>query len=172
MDIVIGVDPGASGYICTLAPKVGEAIFTPNSAKPKEIFEHIIQVKDDYSVNRVCIEDVHSLFGMSAKSNFSFGYNVGILYGIFQSAGYGIDIVTPKVWQKYVGATLKPIDNSLSPSEKKKMKAVRKRQIKESVGSVCERLYPDINIRGSKGGLLDGKSDALMIAHYAYKSSV
>lgn len=159
----IGIDPGAKGYICTLLPAKGVAEFISNSVKPLEIVEWLDDVYGEVPVQQVVIEDVHSLHGMSAKSNFTFGYNVGILHGIFNSRGIGLALVTPKVWQKEVGIKLPPTKRN----GKKIPSAIRTKEIKNSVAAACDRLYPRIEIRGPKGGLLDGKSDALMIAHYA-----
>lgn len=163
MKVYIGIDPGASGYICALAPEVKDIVFFPNTDKPKNIYESLIYLRDRHTVMAVIIEDVHSLFGMSAKSNFNFGRNLGLLYGIIQSAGMGVDVVQPKVWQKEIGVITpkKIIGAPITPP------AVRKRKLKEDIAKICERLYPEAEIRGPKGGLLDGKSDALMIAHYA-----
>ena len=111
---------------------------------------------DDYGP-KIMIEDVHSLFGMSAKSNFQFGRNVGIIYAVLAATGQGIDLVTPKVWQKEIGAVLP-----------KSIKKDRSKALKKMVGGIAERLYPNAPIFGPKGGLLDGKSDSLMIAHYCY----
>lgn len=101
-------------------------------------------------VDRVYREDVHSLFGMSAKSNFGFGRNLGIVIAIAEivSRGKFPVKVTPKVWQKFIGVTVK------GPA------------IKKQVAEIALQLYPTANILGKRGGLLDGRSDALMIAHY------
>lgn len=168
MNIFIGIDPGSQGYICALAPSEGKAEFIANTDKPIAIADMLGQIRDDYKVTRVCMEDVHSIFGANAKSNFNFGFNLGVLYGICLSQGFGIDIVQPKIWQKFIGVRSNTIPKDAGADEKKKMNAARKKQLKESVGKICERLYPDISVRGPQGGLLDGKSDALMIAHYAY----
>lgn len=168
MDIFIGCDPGAKGYICALAPLEGKAEFISNSAKPIEIREFLEHLREEYGVTRACIEDVHSIHQVTAKSNFTFGFNLGLLHGIFLNLSFGLDIVQPKVWQKHAGVAVAPVSKGLEEKEKKKQSSLRKIQLKESVGKVCERLYPDISVRGAKGGLLDGKSDALMIAHYAY----
>ena len=37
---------------------------------------------------------------------------------------------------------------------------------KKHVASIAMQLYPKANLSGPKGGLLDGRADALMIAHY------
>ena len=105
-----------------------------------------------YDIVVIMIEDVHSIHNMSAKSNFSFGFNLGAVTAICKASGLGVDKVAPKVWQKVIG--IKPKDPS----------------IKKSVGNIAQSLYPAAQIHGPKGGLLDGKSDALMIAHYTFKT--
>ena len=98
----------------------------------------------------VVIEDVHSLFGMSAKSNFGFGKNIGIAHAIAEIITRGTDIhtVTPKVWQHAAGVTKTG------------------RDIKVQVAKLALQLYPSANIYGKNNGLIDGRSDAIMIAHY------
>ena len=96
------------------------------------------------------IEDVHSLYGMSAKSNFSFGFNTGLITGIIQSTGIGLDKVAPKKWQKEIGVKTKG------------------KEIKAEVGQIATRLYPKVQLFTPRGRLEDGKSDSLMIAHYCY----
>ena len=109
-------------------------------------------------INTVWLENVHSLYGMSAKSNFSFGRNFGIALAIAKlgtSDGL-IQQVTPKIWQKYVGVTAKG------------------KAIKQQVAKIAQYLYQQAELHGKRGGLLDGRSDALMIAYYGlhYKEKV
>lgn len=106
-----------------------------------------------YGIIMIGIESVHSVFGMSAKSNFTFGYNVGGINMLMESTGIGIDHVTPKVWQKGVGIMAK------KPPRKPP-------ELKKAVAGLAARLYPDAPLFGPRGGLLDGRSDSLMIAHY------
>lgn len=37
---------------------------------------------------------------------------------------------------------------------------------KKTVAAKALQLYPDAELHGPKGGLLDGRADALMIAHF------
>jgi hypothetical protein len=92
---------------------------------------------------------------MSAKSNFGFGRSVGIVTAVSEIVTKGIvaKTVTPKVWQKYAGVTAKG------------------KAIKKEVSLIATTLYPLANIYGPKGGLLDGRSDALLIAHYGVNHS-
>jgi len=145
----IGIDPGAKGQLCVLVPDTKQVAFMAASDKPMAILEWINTISALNPIAVIMIENVHSLFGMSAKSNFNFGYNVGVVNTLALASGQSVDRVTPKVWQKHVGV------RSKGPS------------IKKDVAAICDRLYPSVSIRGPKGGLQDGKSDALMIAHYA-----
>lgn len=161
-DVYVGIDPGAKGYICALAPGDRSIEFLSNTQAPKFLYDAFVLLGKHYNVRQIMIEDVHSLHGASAKSNFNFGRNLGLLYGIIGSTGMGIDIIQPKVWQKEIGVVT-PVKKKGAPKVKA---SVRTRQIKLDVAAICTRLYPEVNIRGPKGGLIDGMSDALMIAHF------
>lgn len=144
----IAVDPGAKGSVCILIPGRKKAFFYDTVTKPSELVYVLNQAQKELDVQIAMIEDVHAIFGTSAKSNFNFGFNTGLITGIIQSSGIGLDKVTPKKWQKYIGVKTKG------------------KLIKKEVAGICDRIYPHISIRGPQGGLLDGKSDSLMIAHY------
>ena len=145
----IGVDPGAKGQFCLLVPETKAVSFISTIEKPTDIMSWLRGCNHTYNVAVIMLEDVHSIYGMSAKSNFGFGYNVGVVNALSRASGNSVDLVTPKVWQKHVGVRAKGKD------------------IKKDVAAICDRLYPSVSIRGPKGGLQDGKSDSLMIAHYA-----
>lgn len=145
---VCGIDPGTKGALCVLDQK------DPGHLSFLDINKHTTYELSKWlylqQVDSIWIEDVHSLFGMSAKSNFGFGRNLGMITAVAEIASKGklINKVAPKVWQKYIGVT-------------KKGKA-----IKYNVATIAITTYPTAAIYGKKGGLLDGRSDALMIAHY------
>ena len=147
----IACDPGAKGSICLLVPDTNKIMFIDNTAIPMDIATWIQLAKKEYIIYTAMIEKVHAIQGTSAGSNFKFGYNTGLITGVIQTLGLGLEQITPKQWQKYIGV-------------KSKGSAIKK-----EVAAICERLYPGAEIRGPRGGLLDGRSDALMIAHYASK---
>lgn len=158
MAVYLGCDPGASGAICTIIEcKNGEDAIsfypTPGGKQPPgylcdELYNH------HPDITYAAIEDVHSLYGMSAKSNFNFGRNVGMaqeaIIGALYMQGNGVELqlVQPKAWQKAVGITAKG------------------KAIKQAVADLAHKLYPTAQLYGPKGGLLDGRADALMIAHW------
>ena len=110
-------------------------------------------------ISHAYLEDVHSLFGMSAKSNFNFGKNLGIVETLLALQDFPLRTVTPKIWQKAVDVE-QYVDSNLKGKD-------RAKALKKGVGQCCEALYPGCDIWGKRGGLMDGRSDALMIAHYA-----
>lgn len=148
MDTFAGVDPGNKGAICLYTPEIGNIVFIDNKTLPHEVTDILVTHSINNNIKMVCIEDVHSIFGTSAKSNFTFGYNTGLITGIIQGLGLPLHKVQPKVWQKHVGVTAKGED------------------IKKDVGKICSDMFPSVPVKGPRGGLLDGRSDALMIAVY------
>lgn len=154
--VFVGIDPGSKGAICFLDPTSMTPTFVDLSLPIPQIVTGIksyIDSQPSGTVYSAVIEQVASLPRVSAKSNFNFGYNVGGINWLLMSLGIPLDGVRPKKWQAFVG--IKP--NSTT--------------IKKDVAAYVERQYPAASIYGPRGGLLDGRSDALAISHYHYKHS-
>lgn len=156
MSIILGCDPGAKGAYCLLIPSQELAWFHPSPGgrvPPGEIYTDLLG-NGAHLCDRYIIEDVHSLYGMSAKSNFSFGGNVQAAQTIMEILMHPrperLEKVQPKAWQRAIGVTAKG------------------NKIKAQVAEIARELYPYATLFGSRGGLMDGRADALMIAHYAY----
>ena len=155
---VCGIDPGANGAIAILDSKNPDSVALLDLKKNSTyciylwLVGRLIIPKGEKPIcpeSQIWVEDIHSMYGMSAKSNFTFGKNLGTVLTI--SAILKRDtpkMVTPKVWQKYIGVTAKG------------------KAIKQQVAKIAQHLYPQAELHGKRGGLLDGRSDALMIAYY------
>ena len=147
---ICGIDPGSNGAICVLdrTNSTYIAFCDLNKLTTYDIAVWLFNQKVTY----IWIEDIHSLYGMSAKSNFNFGKNLGVVTTISEIISKGdnskIHTVTPKIWQQYIGVTKKG------------------KHIKKNVADIAKKLYPDVEIYGKRGGLLDGRSDACMVAYY------
>lgn len=150
IEVYLGTDPGQKGAFCALVPSTGEIYFMDTKKHYLEILGWLetIKANKDYTLRAAVIEDVHSLYGMSAKSNLSFGRSIEKLHAICAIADIKLILVQPKEWQKGVGVTAKG------------------KEIKNNVAELCKTLYPGCNIYGPKGGLMDGRSDSLMMARY------
>jgi len=156
----IGCDPGASGALCLLKVPDNQPIeiFFLDHDKSTNLEKHqwLTEAAETLNVKMSMLEDVRSLFGMSAKSNFSFGgayYTAKLLLELQTS--FGLDLVKAKAWQKAVGIPPKKPKEKRAPAELKKL-----------VANQCKQLYPECVIHTPRGRLLDGRSDALMIAHH------
>ena len=152
----VGIDPGSSGAIAVLDSLNPDSIALLD-LKKHSIFEISSWLTSRYknieyeeeAIVKIWVEDIHSMYGMSARSNFGFGRNLGIALTISEMlTGVTPGMVAPKVWQKYIGVTAKG------------------KAIKRQVANIAQYLYPQAELHGKKGGLLDGRSDALMIAYY------
>ena len=148
--LIAGIDPGANGAIAVLDSENPDSVALLDLKKRNTVTIHEWLVEElDYKPSTFWIEDIHSMFGMSAKSNFSFGKNLGMVTAIAELFNHDLpNTVTPKVWQKYIGVTAKG------------------KAIKKQVAKIAQYLYPQAELHGKRGGLLDGRSDALMIAYY------
>lgn len=147
MKVYLGIDPGSRGSLCALYED-STIEFMDYTENTHLLSAWLHNIRNRHTIRMCMTEDVHSIFGVSAKSNFNFGFNVGILHGMFRTMLLPLDTIQPKAWQKHIGITAKGKD------------------IKKEVASICTRLYPSCDIFGPKGGLLDGRSDSLLIATY------
>ena len=147
---ICGIDPGSNGAICVL-DRNDSTYIAFCDLKKSTTYDIAIWLFDQ-KVTYIWIEDIHSLYGMSAKSNFMFGKNLGMITTICEITSKGdnskIRTVTPKIWQQYIGVTKKG------------------KHIKKNVADIAKKLYPNVEIHGKRGGLLDGRSDACMVAYY------
>ena len=153
-DAFLGNDPGNNGAICILIPSINKLHFIDLKKCTIDIKYWLNCVCKDYNIIDIYIEDVHSIYGSSSKANFGFGRSVQRIHTIYEMLELKTKLVTPKVWQAKVGVTVKG------------------KQIKQNVKELCNHYYPqlilDPLLYGKLGGFRDGRSDSLMIAHYAY----
>ena len=153
----IGIDPGASGALCLLIPREKHIEFVDTKESIK-ISDWLNELSVAYDVMIILIEDVHSIHGTSAKSNFNFGRNLGKLEALMEVSEIGFDRILPRAWQSKCNIK---VPQGITGNARKKL-------LKKNTATKCKELYPNADIYGPKGGLLDGKSDSLMIAHAAY----
>ena len=148
--LITGIDPGVNGAIAVLDSLNPDSVVLLDLKKHSNTDIHNwLHSQLRFRGTEIWVEDIHSMHGMSAKSNFSFGKNLGIVTTIAElMVGHLPKTVTPKIWQKYIGVTAKG------------------KAVKKQVAKIAQYLYPQAELHGKRGGLLDGRSDALMIAYY------
>lgn len=150
--MIIGIDPGAKGALCLLRK---DMIFQYYIFKAKTYAERVAEMNKIFLELPICpvvFEDVHSIFGMSAKSNFTFGKTIGIQYALCVLRFSKVIEVPPKEWQKFV----------ITKDDK-----IGSKNTKETAFKAAKRLFPyhDFVPKGCKVPH-DGLVDSVLIAYY------
>jgi hypothetical protein len=161
---VVGIDPGTAGALCLLVPGTQQTAFMATTERPVDLYQWFLEIDNQFNLVVCMIEEVGFIRGSAGKSTFSFGRNVERVNIIPELACVPVDSVRPKAWQKFVGLVVPAAMSGESNAAK------RKTYIKKEVARLASRLYPNAELHGPKGGLKDGRSDALMIAHYAART--
>jgi hypothetical protein len=175
--IYIGIDVGKDGGFVTIDPnRCISTLATPttgpaakkeiNKQGIKEFFQEQIKTaltKHNGAQVIVVIEDVHSIFGASAKSNFQFGRALGIVEGMIEALEIQYYKVAPKKWQEVCFQGV--------PIIKKPGAKVEGRggiDTKAMALIAAQRLYPKLDLRKSQRAekAHNGIVDALLMAHY------
>ena len=104
----------------------------------------------------VAIEDLHSVYGASAKSNFQFGSNNGYVIGVLDALKIKFVKVQPKAWQKEMWKGISPIVKN------------GKVETKATSLEAARMIYPTEAFLASKRSSKahDGIVDAVLLAHY------
>ena len=145
----VGIDPGAKGAMCSINEH-NEIVFLDYAKEGiigySDRLQYLLKTSN---IKHVCIEQVHAMPGQGVKSMFSFGQRFGELIGMLQALKIGYSLLPPREWQKMMKIT----DKSGKKGTFDKLSEMYPTQLKQLVGI--------------KGGILDGRCDALGIASAA-----
>lgn len=166
MNKVVSIDPGANGGVAVFDSGILQTLHVIPKVKDKidynELFSLLNNLTDDElgSDVTVVLEEVHSVFGASAKSNFSFGHINGVLLGMVVSLGVPYVLVQPKEWQKSVWANQ---DKVYKPG-----KAKQTVDTKATSLLAAKRLFPKTDFTKSAKSTVphDGLIDAALIGKW------
>lgn len=138
--MIVGIDVGKNGCLCILDK---QPIFIDFKTKGLRGYIDILQPLD---ITLVAVEQVGAMRGQGVVSMFSFGENYGLIQGMLQTLSIPYILVRPQLWRKTL--------NIPSKADKK------------DIASIISKIYPKVSLYGTRGGLLDGRSDSLCLAHY------
>ena len=120
---------------------------------------------------KLCVmEDVHSIFGSSAGSNFQFGRVTGIMETALIAAGIIPYKVQPKAWQKIAWEGTEVV--KLPTGRKNKAgKPLFKNDTKATSLNAATRLFPNESFLATSRSKIphDGWVDAALIAYYGIR---
>ena len=156
-----GIDVGKNGGIAIIT-KEGLKLHTIPKIGNKVDYLELNGIFNDLPKSCIfCIEDVHSIFGSSAKSNFNFGEIKGILTGMVISNGFRWELVQPKKWQKEVWTNADMVKKPNGRTDTKGTSLL-----------AAKRIFPDQTFLATQRSRKphDGLFDASLIAEYCRRT--
>ena len=169
----MSIDPGSKGFICTQI----DGVFKHYSIEDNDLYqlsEIMAEIRSKYD-NLVCvIEDVHSIFGSSAKSTFNFGFNKGYLIGLLAANKIPYILVQPKEWQKVVWTNADMVVSYKQVKVKDKIVSKKVVDTKATSINAAKRLFPTMDFRKSERAknIDDNKVDATLMSEYARRMNL
>ena len=169
----MSIDPGSKGFICTQI----DGVFKHYSIEDNDLYqlsEIMDEIRSKYD-NLVCvIEDVHSIFGSSAKSTFNFGFNKGYLIGLLAANKIPYVLVQPKEWQKVMWTNADMVVSYKQVKVKDKIVSKKVVDTKATSINAAKRLFPMIDFRKSERAknIDDNKVDATLMSEYARRMNL
>ena len=137
-------------------PKIG------NEVDLLSLWNEFKKINNDSDVFCV-IEEVHSIYGSSSKSNFEFGRIVGQFESMLVAANIPYAKIQPKKWQKEMWEGI-PVQRVKTKTGTKLKTDTKKMSL-----LAAQRLFPDIDLRKSERAKKPdhNKVDSLLICEYA-----
>src|SRR5690554_2281220 len=147
-----GIDPGKSGAVAIIdkSGNLVDVFDMPSLEIGNRVFVDGAVLSSYISkCDLICIELVSSRPGQGVASTFSFGQSFGGIVTLCSSFVERVDLATPQAWQRHFDLKKKKGEKGIS---------------KDDIAAKCLEYYPDSPIYGPRGGLKDGRSDAILIA--------
>ena len=105
-DLIVGIDPGASGAIVVLED--GQPIgWAPmpimQICSHKRVNASMLADMLPKELKRAYVEQVGAMPGQGTASMFSFGHSCGVVFGVLGALQIPVVMVTPQSWKKRAG---------------------------------------------------------------------
>lgn len=185
--LILGADPGKHGGIVL----IDDRDLNKQVHIPTKVLDGHIDVIDLYNkilpyqdIIRCAVkEEVHALFGSSAKGTFCFGSADGELYSLLMILGkdhFPVYTVQPKQWQTVAWKKVAIINGTpIMDSKTGKQKVNKagdlrfKTDTKATSLSAATYLFPNVSFIPKRARIPhDGLVDAALIAYYAYAKNL
>lgn len=171
--LYIGIDVGSKGFISM--QKDGK--WTHFSIADNDLYQlsQIMQEARYLNENIACvIEDVHAIYGSSAKATFAFGFNKGYLIGLLAANNIPYNLISPSVWQKEMWGNSDMVVTYKEVVVKGKQQTKKEVNTKQTSINACKRLFPTLDLRKSDRSkkIDDNKVDSILMAEYARRKNL
>ncbi len=159
---IAGIDIGKDGAIVVIDGK-GNLIRKTVTPKIGNELDYVEFSKFMEGVDMCVIEEVHAIFGSSAKATFSFGQVFAAPQAICAAMKIPYSLVQPKIWQREMFEGIPAMFRPKKPKQKKPT-----RDTKGMALLASSRLFPNLDLTPTERSKKphDGIVDALLIAEY------
>lgn len=173
MRTYIGIDPGSKGFI-TIRYEDGAFKFIPLEGCDFHMLSiELMTLKETHDTFAI-MEEVHAVFGSSAKATFAFGEINGILKGLLIATGIPYQLIQPKLWQKEIWINQDIVAEYKKLTVKGVEQTRKEVNTKQTSYNAAKRLFPNIDLRKSERckSFDDNKVDSLLICEYARRKNL
>lgn len=164
--LYMGIDVGGKGFITT--QKDGH--FSHYSIEDNDYYqlsEIMAEIRSNNEEIVCVIEDVHSIFGSSAKSTFNFGMCKGYLLGLLAANKIPHHLIQPKEWQKEIWSNADKVTRYKTDGGKMT-------DTKGTSINACKRIFPFLDLRKNPRckNIDDNKVDSILMSEYARRKNL
>ncbi len=170
--VYMGIDPGKNGAIAMRAPD-GKLYhwkmpLDGTDVDAKKLLEIITEANNLFDLV-IVLEDVHSVFGTSAKSNFQFGFACGVIRAVVVVSGVPFHPIQPKSWQKIIWSNDDKIYKPKKPEQKNPSIDTKATSLK-----AAKRMFPGESFLATERSSVphDGIVDAALIAESGRRTNL
>lgn len=171
--VYIGIDVGSKGFI-TLNNGGEFKFYSIQDNDAYQLSDILRDIKEQYQ-NVVCaIEEIHAIFGSSAKATFAFGEINGLLKGLLIANKIPYYLVQPKTWQKEMWDNKDIVIDYQTIKGKDGVKTKKVVNTKQTSLNTAKRIFPNIDFRKTERckNPDDNKVDSLLICEYARRKNL
>ena len=171
--VYLGIDPGSKGFLTLYGDNVME-FYSIDDNDFYRLGDILHGIKDRYP-NVVCImEEIHAIFGSSAKATFSFGEINGLLKGLLIANKIPYHLIQPKKWQSEIWDFKDMVVSYKNVTIRGKEVQKKEVNTKQTSANAAKRIFPNVDFRKSERckKIDDNKVDSLLIAEYARRKNL
>ena len=173
MKTYIGIDPGSKGFI-TIRHEDGTFKYIPIEGCDFHMLALELMMLKETKDTFAIMEEVHAIFGSSAKATFAFGEINGMLKGLLIATGIPYQLIQPKQWQKEIWINQDMVIDYKKVMVKGIEQTRKEVNTKQTSYNAAKRLFPSVDLRKTERckNFDDNKVDSLLICEYARRKNL
>lgn len=171
--LYIGIDVGSKGFISAQKDGVWEH-YSIEDNDYYQLSEILRKMREENAEISCVIEDVHSIFGSSAKSTFAFGFNKGYLVGLLAANRIPYTLIQPKEWQRTLWGNSDMVVTYKEVIIKGKKVSKKEVNTKQTSINCAKRLFPTMDFRKTEKckKIDDNKVDSILLCEYGRRKNL